>query len=171
MSRLLSRADVIFALGYTPYPDDNPAAYFGPDEYDAHLPAAAAPKNSPTFSGPWSFSASGIIHGDATVSGTLFLTGGPSSALRIGTPAVAGSPAIALHSSGGGTRLYDALIEATGGSTSVDGQAVLNVRASELRLNGGPLTFYGKRPPASQPPTPATLADVIGILRSFGLCA
>jgi hypothetical protein len=130
----------------------------------------AVPKNRPQFSGPWSFSASGTINGNATVSGSLFLTGSGIVA-GLGTPGVVSSPGLAFFSGGGAARRYDALIESVGGSTTVDGQAVLNIRAAEVRVNGGTLTFFGHAPPGSQPPTPATLADVVAVLRAYGLCA
>lgn len=105
----------------------------------------------------------------AIFTGAGVATTSPNSGVEVGSPAVANTPFLDFHS-GGGARDYDARIIAAGGSTTADGQAVLNYKAAQHKFDTG-VAMWNAVPPTVQPAAPQTLADVIALLRAYGFSA
>lgn len=123
----------------------------------------------------WLFDAAMAVLGDLAVNGRItsngsgFVASQPGSSLELGSIATASTPYIDFHSSGT-VRDYDCRIVAAGGLSTADGKGSLNFRAGAHQFDTG-IGIWGHAAPASQPVTPATLADVIAIIRAYGMSA
>ena len=100
-----------------------------------------------TYAGFYADAAGNIIFGTAdagfgTPTSSRVSIGVDGRSLKIGSPTIATASAYQDFSQSGG-HSYDVRLEASAGSTTIDGKGTLNIVAGQLLLNGSPLTPGG----------------------------
>lgn len=167
MSRLVSKADVLYALAFTPYDAANPAGFIDAAYFNAHLPTLAAPKDSPAFTGPYSFAGQGTFLGLLDVqSGALNLNNTTPRLLmgRAGSPSTPNLDFLAGAAAGRG---YDARITVSGGSSLLDGKGVINLVCNALTINGQSIATSGVGAPGTALPLMAGAIALVGVGTAF----